>query len=72
MGDNFNYIAIYDIRSQNKLKAGLSITNTLFVCIVLISGTLIFSSHCTELVISPIEQMIQKVTRIASNPLAAA
>lgn len=33
---------------------------------------MLFSSHCNELVISPIEQMIQKVTRIAHNPLAAA
>lgn len=33
---------------------------------------MLFSMHCTELVISPIEQMVQKVTRIAENPLIAA
>jgi hypothetical protein len=52
---NLDYIAIYDIRSTNKLKAGLSIVNTLFVCFVLAGGTLVFSSHCNELVISPVE-----------------
>lgn len=33
---------------------------------------MIFSIHCNELVISPVEQMIQKVQRIAANPLVAA
>jgi hypothetical protein len=28
--------------------------------------------HVTELVISPIEQMVQKVTRISIDPLSAA
>ena len=50
----------------------MSIINTLFVCFILAGGTLIFSSHCNELVISPIELMIQKVTRISENPLIAA
>ncbi len=69
---NLDYIAIYDIRTTNKLKAGLSIVNTFFVCFVLAGGTLVFSSHCNELVISPVEQMITKVSRIAANPLIAA
>ncbi len=50
----------------------MSICNTIFVMIILTGGTLLFSMHCTELVITPIEQMVQKVTRIADNPLMAA
>ena len=69
---NLNYVAIYDISSTNQLKAILSIMNTLFVCVILVMGTLIFASHCNALVINPVEQMIQKVSRIAENPLAAA
>lgn len=67
-----DYIAIYDVRSSNRLKAALSICNTFFICFVLAGGTLVFSSHCNELVISPVEQMITKVSRIAANPLVAA
>lgn len=71
-GDNLEFIAIYDIRQTNRIKAGLSIVNTIFVCVVLAGGTLIFASHCNELVINPVEQMVQKVSRIAENPLVAA
>jgi hypothetical protein len=39
---------------------------------VLAGGTLLFSMQVTELVISPIEQMVQKVTRISNDPLSAA
>jgi hypothetical protein len=60
------------MRSQNKIKAWLSIANTLFVCVVLVVATLIFSSYCNDLVINPVEKMVQKVSRIASNPLKAA
>lgn len=31
-----------------------------------------FSMQVTELVITPIEQMVQKVTRISNDPLSAA
>jgi hypothetical protein len=40
--------------------------------VVLAGGTLLFSMHVTELVISPIEHMVQKVTRISNDPLSAA
>jgi hypothetical protein len=69
---NLDYIGIYDVRNTNRLKAALSIVNTFFICFVLAGGTLVFSSHCNELVISPVEQMITKVSRIAANPLVAA
>jgi uncharacterized membrane protein len=72
IGDNLDYLVIYDTRSSNVIQAALSISQTIFVCIVLASGTLLFSMHVTELVISPIEQMVQKVTRISIDPLSAA
>jgi len=50
-----NYIAVYDIRSANRIQAALSISNTIFVCVVLAGGTLLFSMQVTELVVSPIE-----------------
>lgn len=48
-------MAIYDTRKANKFQSGLSIGTTLFVCIVLASGALLFSNTATTLVISPIE-----------------
>ena len=72
IGDSFDYLVIYDQRSTNAIQAALSISQTIFVCVVLAGGTLLFSMHVTELVISPIEQMVQKVTRISNDPLSAA
>jgi hypothetical protein len=42
------------------------------VCFVLASGAMFFSKDANDLVIQPIEAMIQKVNRIAKNPLEAA
>ena len=45
---------------------------TIFVCIVLTIGAIIFTKDANDLVIGPIEQMMIKVQRIAKNPLEAA
>ena len=45
---------------------------TVFVCVILASGALLFSNIATELVITPIETMMEKVNKIAIDPLQAA
>lgn len=45
---------------------------TIFVCIVLIISSILFSKDTNELVVSPIEVMLEKVKKIAENPLEAA
>ncbi len=54
----YSYVAIYDLTKNVELQAALGIATTLFVCVVLATGALIFSNLATELVIGPIEQMI--------------
>jgi hypothetical protein len=66
------YMAIVDSRADTKLEAIFGISQTIFVCIVLTIGAFMFTQDATELVIGPIEQMMGKVKRIASNPLEAA
>ncbi len=65
-------VAVYDIRADNFLDAQLGIGRTIFVCIVLTAGALYFSKDAHELVLHPIENMLEKVKRIAKNPLEAA
>jgi hypothetical protein len=43
-GDNYEYVAIYDIRYSAKIQAGLSIGNTFFICFILAGGALLFTS----------------------------
>lgn len=56
--DNGDYTAIFDMRANTKLNAGLSIGRTFFVCFVLAAGAMLFSKDANELVIVPIEAMI--------------
>jgi hypothetical protein len=45
---------------------------TIFVCVILSTGALMFSNLAIELVIHPIETMMEKVNKIAADPLGAA
>jgi len=54
------------------LEAILSISRTIFVCIVLSIASIFFTNDANVLVLSPIERMLEKVKLIAKNPLAAA
>jgi hypothetical protein len=63
---------VYDLRDKNKFAAGLSLGMTIFVCVILSTGALMFSNLAIELVIHPIETMMEKVNKIAADPLGAA
>lgn len=49
----------------------LSIIRTIFVCVVLAGAAIIFSKDATDLVLTPIENMIKKINNITKNPLEA-
>ncbi len=66
------YGAIFDLRADTRLEAGLGIGQTVFVCIILVIGAFMFTKDANEMVIEPIEQMMGKVKKIATNPLNAA
>lgn len=64
--------AVYDLRAKGQFAAGLSLGMTIFVCVILSTGALMFSNLAIELVIHPIETMMEKVNKIAADPLGAA
>ena len=65
-------VAVYDLRQTQYIQAILGILTTLFICVVLASGSLVISKVTQELVLDPIENMIQKVKQITDNPIKAA
>lgn len=69
--DDFDSVAIFDLREETRLSAGLNIAKTIFVCIVLTLGAIYFTKDANELVITPIEKMVDKVKKIAKNPITA-
>mmetsp|Transcript_3356 Transcript_3356/g.3959 ORF Transcript_3356/g.3959 Transcript_3356/m.3959 type:complete len:579 (+) Transcript_3356:944-2680(+) len=70
--DNDKYVSVHDNRYTIKLSAALGIGRTIFICLVLTIAAMVFSSTTNGLVINPIESMIDKVKKIAKNPLEAA
>ena len=63
--------AVFDLRADTVFASQLSICQTLFICLVLTLGAVSLSQDSNRLVIIPIEKMIDKVKRMARNPLAA-
>lgn len=66
------YLVIFNTKSISKKQAALSIGTTFIVCLILGFGSLILSKITLDLVITPIETMMDKVKRISENPLKAA
>lgn len=66
-----NFIAIFDTRYDSKLTSLLNIFKTVFICVVLTLGAVYFTKDAEDLVIKPIEKIIEKLKKIAKNPLAA-
>lgn len=54
-----------------QLSATLGIIQTFGICVILSCGAYFFSKITTELVIEPIENMIERVKHITSDPLSA-
>ena len=63
--------ALFDSRSSSKLNSILNIVKTLFICFALAGGSICFSKDTTEMVLEPIESMIQKIEKISKNPIEA-
>lgn len=60
------------MRSKGKLGAKLTIVLTSIICIILILGGYVFSKITSDLVITPVEDMIMKIQEITKDPLKAA
>ena len=66
------YVAVYNIRRNERYQAGFSIGTTLLVCGTLAAGAMLFSKITTDLIITPIEEMVKRVHNITEDPLKAA
>lgn len=69
-GENI-YFGVYDKKWMVELSATLGLCQTFGVCIILSSGAYFFSKITSDLVIDPIENMIERVKHITSDPLSA-
>ena len=68
---NSNATAIYNITPTNILSSQLSIGRTLFVCILLVISTMLFSRDVEMHALEPLENMITTVKNISNDPIHA-
>lgn len=62
---------MYDLTSGTIFQSELNIGRTLFVCVLLIAMSVLFTNDVEIQALDPIENMINTVKRIACNPLQA-
>lgn len=70
--NNITLQSTFSIKADSELNAGLGIVRTIFVCFVLTISSIYFSKDTNDLVVRPIEVMLEKVKKISNNPLEAA
>ena len=67
--EEYSMTAVFDISERANEEAFLGILLTTFVIVLLAVGTMTFSRDVNNLVILPIEKMVQLVREISANPL---
>jgi len=69
--DDLHFTFFFDLRPIVHQEAVINVLMTIFICCVLCVGSLSFSSDANNLVLRPVETMVNKVEAIRSNPLLA-
>ena len=69
--EEYRCFALFDNRQSSKLTSILNIIKTIFICIALAGGSICFSKDTSEMVLEPIESMIEKIQKISKNPIEA-
>ena len=63
--------ARFDNRQESRLSAIINICSTLFICIVLIGGSICFNRDIKNRVLKPFEKIIDKIRKVTVNPCKA-
>ena len=69
--NDYYILAQFNKKKNANLSAILSILRTIFVCVMLAGAAIIFSKDATDLVLTPLENMLKKINNITTNPLEA-
>ena len=59
----------FDRQHESRIQALLSVLRTIFVCVILIVGAVLFSKDTNALVLRPLDRMIDKIRTMSENPL---
>jgi len=69
--NDFDMMFAFDTRGVSTLEAGLSMLQTIFICMAVGLGAMLFSNDANQLLLNPIKRMVAKMETIKDNPLEA-
>jgi class 3 adenylate cyclase len=69
---DYQFVFVFDNRYRLHQECRLNLYQTSIVCVILIAASMVFSRDSQQLVLKPVEAMMQKVELIRNNPLIAA
>ena len=69
--DYNSIVAIFDRTEQDILSSKLNIGRTLFICVIIVVFSLLFTRDVEQYALEPLENMLSTVKRISENPLQA-
>jgi len=69
--DELRMVFAFDRRSISRLEAGLSMLQTIFICLSVAIGAMTFSNDANKLLLAPIDRMMSKLECIKDNPMDA-
>lgn len=72
LNPEIQFLASYTTKSYSLVEAQIAIIRTSFIVVVLGLASIYFTKDAQELVLDPLERMIEKIKAIAKNPLVAA
>lgn len=69
--NGLRFEVVYSVQKLTKVYAVISLSRMVFVTVLMAMSVLFFQQASVNLVLNPIERMLEKVRLIARNPLAA-
>lgn len=71
VSDDQNIVIYYSIYVDEVLKAELNIGKTLFIMLIIVAGAVIFEKDTRDLILDPLEVMIEIVEMVENDPIVA-
>lgn len=61
--------SFFDRQHESRIQALLSVMRTIFVCMLLLVGAVLFNKDTNALVLRPLDRMMDKIQTMSENPL---
>lgn len=63
------FTSIFDYRPYTRIAAALNLCQTLYICILLTIAAILFSNDANNLLLRPLENIMEKVNKLSHDPM---